>query len=163
MTAARFLSSRNLGRGRTEKGDKFGERGGELMFDGDGPDLWGGSGGGGGVDLPENVEDDITVCWVSGVLVGIPVGRVAMDFNVSGVDGAVACQERGVKEVGSSAMIPEARLAEGKRFARKGLHGIADEGFEPDTLENGFGKDGGWIFSKDVLLDPTPIASCHED
>ena len=86
MTAARFLSSRNLGRGRTEKGDKFGERGGELMFDGDGPDLWGGSGGGGGVDLPENVEDDITVSWVSRVLVSVPIGGVAMDFNVSRVD-----------------------------------------------------------------------------
>jgi hypothetical protein len=55
-----------------------------------------------------------------------------------------------VKEVGSSAMIPEARLAEGERFARKGLQGIADEGFEPDTLEDRLGKDGGWIFSKNV-------------
>ena len=68
-----------------------------------------------------------------------------------------------MKKVGSSTMIPEARLAEGKRFARKGLQGIADEGFKPNTLEDGFGKDGGWIFAKDVLVDPTPIASCHED
>ena len=68
-----------------------------------------------------------------------------------------------MKEVGSSAMIPEAGLAEGERFARKGLQGIADEGFEPDTLENGFGKDGGWIFSKNVLVDPTPIGTRHED
>jgi len=68
-----------------------------------------------------------------------------------------------VKKVGSSAMIPEAGLAEGERFARKGLQGIADEGFEPDTLENGFGKDGGWIFSQNVLVDPTPISSRHED
>ena len=68
-----------------------------------------------------------------------------------------------MKEVGSSAMIPEARLAEGERFARKGLQGIADEGFEPDTLEDGLGKDGGWIFSKDVLMNPTPIASRHKD
>ena len=68
-----------------------------------------------------------------------------------------------MKEVGSSAMIPEARLAEGERFARKGLQGIADERFEPDTLENGFGKDGGWIFSQDVLVDPTPITSRHKD
>ncbi len=68
-----------------------------------------------------------------------------------------------MKEVGSSAMIPEARLAEGERFARKGLQGIADEGFKPDTLEDGLGKDGGWIFSKDVLVDPTPIASRHKD
>ena len=86
MTAARFFSSSNLGRGCTEKGDKFGERGGELMFEGDGPDLGGWSRGGGGVDLPENMEDDVTVCWVSGVLVGIPVGGVAMNFNVSCVD-----------------------------------------------------------------------------
>ena len=86
MTAARFLSSRNLGGGCTEKGDKFGERGGELMFDSDRLDLWGGSGAGGRVDLPENVEDDITISWVSGVLVGIPIGGVAMDFNVSRVD-----------------------------------------------------------------------------
>jgi len=56
------------------------------MFDGDGPDFWGGSGGGGGVDLPENVEDDITVSWVSRVLVSVPIGGVAMDFNVSRVD-----------------------------------------------------------------------------
>jgi len=68
-----------------------------------------------------------------------------------------------VKKVGSSAMIPEAWLAEGERFAGKGLQGITDEGFEPDTLEDGFGKDGGWIFSKDVLVDPTPIASRHKD
>ena len=68
-----------------------------------------------------------------------------------------------MKKVGSSAMIPETRLAEGERFARKGLQGIADEGFEPDTLVNGFGKDGGWIFSKDVLVNPTPIASRHKD
>jgi hypothetical protein len=60
-------------------------------------------------------------------------------------------------------MIPEARLAKGERFARKGLQGIADEGFEPDTLEDGLGKDGGWIFSKDVLLDPTPIGIRHND
>ena len=86
MTAARFFSSRNLGGGCTEKGDKFGERGGELMFDGDGPDFRAGSGGGGGVGLPENVEDDITISWVSGVLVSIPIGGVAMDFNVSRVD-----------------------------------------------------------------------------
>jgi hypothetical protein len=68
-----------------------------------------------------------------------------------------------MKEVGSSTMIPEARLADGERFARKGLQGITYEGFEPDTLENGLGKDGGWIFSKDVLVDPTPIASRHKD
>ena len=68
-----------------------------------------------------------------------------------------------MKEVGSSTMIPEARLADGERFSRKGLQGIADEGFEPDTLEDGLGKDGGWIFSKDVLVDPTPIASRHKD
>jgi hypothetical protein len=83
VAAARFFSSRNLGGGCTEKGDKFGERGGELMFDGDGLDLWGGSGAGGGVELPENVKDDITISGVSGVLVGVPIGRVAMDFNVS--------------------------------------------------------------------------------
>ena len=86
MAAPRFFSSRNLGGGCTEKGDKFGERGGELMFNSDGLDLWGGSGAGGGVELPENVEDDITISWVSGVLVGIPIGGVAMDFNVSRVD-----------------------------------------------------------------------------
>ena len=86
MTAARFFSSRNLGGGCTEKGDKFGERGGELMFDGDGPDFWGGSGGGGGVDLPENVENDIAISWVSGVLVCVPIRGVAMDFNVSCMD-----------------------------------------------------------------------------
>ena len=56
------------------------------MFEGDGPDLGGWSRGGGEVDLPENMEDDFTVCWVSGVLVGIPVGGVAMNFNVSCVD-----------------------------------------------------------------------------
>jgi hypothetical protein len=86
VTAARFFSSRNLGGGCTKKRDKFGERGSELMLDSDGLDLWGGSGGGGGVDLPENVEDDITISWVSGVLVGIPIGGVPMDFNVSRVD-----------------------------------------------------------------------------
>ena len=86
MTAARFFSSRNLGGGCTEKGDKFGERSYELMFNSDGLDLWGGSGAGGGVELPENVEDDITISWVSGVLVGIPIGGVAMDFNVTRVD-----------------------------------------------------------------------------
>ncbi len=86
MTAARFFSSRNLGGGCTEKGDKFGERGGELMFDSDGSDLGGGSGGGGGVGLPENMENDIAISWVSGVLVGVPIGRVAMDFNVSRLD-----------------------------------------------------------------------------
>ena len=68
-----------------------------------------------------------------------------------------------MKEVGSSSMIPEARLAEGERFARKGLQGIVDEGFEPDTLKNGFGKNGSWIFSKNVLVDPTPIGSRHKD
>jgi len=86
VTAARFFSSRNLSGGCSEKRDKFGERGSELMLDSDGPDLWGGSGGGGGVDLPENVEDDITISWVSGVLVGVPIGGVAMDFNVTRVD-----------------------------------------------------------------------------
>jgi len=86
VAAARFFSSRNLGGGCSEKRDKFGERGGELMFDGDGPDFRRGSGGGVGVGLPENVEDDITISWVSGVLVGVPIGRVAMDFNVSCVD-----------------------------------------------------------------------------
>ena len=86
MTAARFFSSSNLGGGCTEKGDKFGERGGEWMFEGDGPDLGRGSGGGGGVGLPENMEDDIAISWVSGVLVGVPIGGVAMDFNVSRVD-----------------------------------------------------------------------------
>jgi hypothetical protein len=83
VTAARFFSTRNLGGGCTEKGDKFGERGCELVFDGDGSDLRGGSGRGRGVELPENVEDDITISWVSGVLVGIPIGGVAMDFNVT--------------------------------------------------------------------------------
>ncbi len=86
MTAARFFSTRNFGGGCTKKGDKFGERGSELMFDGDGSDLGGRSGGGGGVDLPENVEDDITISWISGVLVSIPIGGVAMDFNVSRLD-----------------------------------------------------------------------------
>jgi len=86
VTAAGFFSSRNLGGGCSEKRDKFGERGSKLMLDSDGPDLRGGSGGGGGVDLPENVEDDITISWVSGVLVGIPIGGVAMDFNVTRVD-----------------------------------------------------------------------------
>ncbi len=56
------------------------------MFEGDGPDLGRGSGGGGGVGLPENMEDDIAISWVSGVLVGVPIGGVAMDFNVSRVD-----------------------------------------------------------------------------
>ena len=68
-----------------------------------------------------------------------------------------------MKEVGSSAMVPEARLPEGERFARKGLQGIADERFEPDTLKNGLGEDGGWVLSKNVLVDPTPIGSRHKD
>ncbi len=86
MAAARFFSTRNLGGGCSEKGDKFGKRGSELMLDGDGLDLWGGSGGGGGVELPKNVEDDISISWVSRVLVSIPIGGVAMDFNVTRVD-----------------------------------------------------------------------------
>jgi len=57
-----------------------------LMLDGDGSDLGGGSGGCGGVDLPENVENDIAIGWVSRVLVGVPIGGVAMDFNVTRVD-----------------------------------------------------------------------------
>jgi hypothetical protein len=86
VTAARFFSSRNLGGGCSEKGYKFGERGSELMFDSDGPDFGGGSGRSGWVELPENVEDDIAISWVSGVLVGIPIRGVAMDFNVSCVN-----------------------------------------------------------------------------
>jgi hypothetical protein len=86
VTAARFFSSRNLSGGCSEKRDKFGERGSELMLDSDGFDLWGGSGGGGGVDLPENVENDIAISLVSGVLVGIQVRGVAVDFNVTRVD-----------------------------------------------------------------------------
>lgn len=95
--------------------------------------------GKGGVGLPEDVKNDLPVGGVTSVAVGFPIGGVAMDFNISSVGTAIGSRERGAKEIGSRPMIPKAGVMEGDEFALQGGQGILEQGFEPNSLEDGFG------------------------
>jgi len=69
--------------------------------------------GEGGVGLPENMENDISIGGICSVTVGIPIGGVAMYFNISCKSSPVLCKERGAKEVRAWAVIPDPRMFEG--------------------------------------------------
>ena len=66
-----------------KEGNKLGEGCSELMGESDLPDRRGREIGQGGVGLPENMENDILIGGICAVTVGIPIGGVAMYFNIS--------------------------------------------------------------------------------
>jgi hypothetical protein len=84
------------------------------------------------------MENNISVGGIRAVTVGIPIGRVAMYFNISCKSSPVLCKERGAKEVRAWAMIPDPRMFEGNQLSLKGGEGISDKKLEPDSLKNGF-------------------------
>jgi hypothetical protein len=85
------------------------------------------------------VKNDLPVGGVTSVAVGIPIGGVAMDFDISSVGTAIRSRERGAKKIGSRPMIPKAGVMEGDEFAMQSGQGVLEQGFEPDSLEDGFG------------------------
>ena len=66
-----------------KEGNELGEGCSELMGEGDLADRRGREIGEGGVGLPENMENNISVGGIRAMTVGIPIGRVAMYFNIS--------------------------------------------------------------------------------
>jgi hypothetical protein len=66
-----------------KEGDELGEGCSELMGKGYLADRSGREIGGGGVGLPENMENDLSIGRICAVTVGIPIGGVPMYFNIS--------------------------------------------------------------------------------
>jgi hypothetical protein len=66
-----------------KEGNKLGEGCSELMGEGDLADRSGCEIGEGGVGLPENMENDMLIRGIRAVTMGIPIGGVAMYFNIS--------------------------------------------------------------------------------
>ena len=83
MAATRLLTRKNLRWARSEEGNEFGEGCHELMGEGDLADRSGREVGEGGVSLPKNMKNDLSIAGISVVTVGIPIGGVAMYFNIS--------------------------------------------------------------------------------
>ncbi len=83
MAATRLFTRKNLRWAGSKKGDEFGKGCGELMGEGDLADRSGREVGQGGVGLPENMENDISIGGICAVTVGIPIGGVPMYFNIS--------------------------------------------------------------------------------
>ena len=67
----------------SEQGYEFGEGCSKLMGESDLANRRGREIGQGGVGLPENMENDILIGGICAVTVGIPIGGVAMYFNIS--------------------------------------------------------------------------------
>jgi hypothetical protein len=83
VAATRLFTRKNLRWACSEKGDEFGEGCRELMGQGDLADRSGREVGEGGVSLPKNMENDLSIAGISVVTMGIPIGGVAMYFNIS--------------------------------------------------------------------------------
>jgi hypothetical protein len=66
-----------------KEGNKLGEGCSKLMGESDLADRRGREIGQGGVGLPENMENDISIGGICAVTVGIPIRGVAMYFNIS--------------------------------------------------------------------------------
>jgi hypothetical protein len=83
VAATRLFTRKNLRWACSEKGDEFGEGCRELMGQGDLADRSGREVGEGGVSLPKNMENDLSIAGICVVTMGIPIGGVAMYFNIS--------------------------------------------------------------------------------
>jgi hypothetical protein len=83
VAAARLFTRKNLHRAGSEKGDELGEGCRELMCKGDLADRSEREVGEGWVSLPKNMKNDLSIAWICVVTVGIPIGGVAMYFNIS--------------------------------------------------------------------------------
>jgi hypothetical protein len=163
VAATRLFTCMNLRWAGPKEGDELGEGCSELMGEGDLADRSGCEIGEGGVGLPENMENDISIGGICAVTVGIPIGGVAMYFNISWKRSPVLCKERGAKEVRAWAMIPDSRMFEGNQLSLKGGEGISDKKLEPDSLKNGFWEYGAWLLPEHMALNPFPIWDWHRD
>jgi hypothetical protein len=85
------------------------------------------------------MKNDLPVGGVISVAVGIPIGGVAMDFDISSVSTAIRSRERSAKKIGARPVVPKTGVMEGDDFALQCGKGILEQGFEPDSLEDGFG------------------------
>jgi len=163
VTATRLFTWMNLRWACTKQRDELSEGCSELMGKGDLADRREREIGEGGVGLPENMENDISIGGICAVTVGIPIGGVTMYFNISWKSSPVWCKERGAKEVRAWTMIPDPRMFEGNQLSLKGGEGILDKKLEPDSLKNGFWKDGAWLLSQPMAPNPFPICDWHKD
>ncbi len=115
-------------------GEQFFEGGIEAFPEGEG-----GESAGGGVGLPDGMEDDAAVGGVDVVMMGSPIWGADVDFDVAVLGrGAVELDHRPL-EIGASPMIPEARMKDPQRFAVQGLEAVGAESLvQPDELEQAF-------------------------
>jgi len=88
MTLAGLFPGENFGWGSVEERDEFGEGCGKLMFQGDLADARG-SGEGTWIRLPKDMEGHIFISRVGRMSMGVPIGRVTVQLDISGEDLAI--------------------------------------------------------------------------
>jgi len=86
----------------------------------------------------DDMEYDVVVGRVSGVLVEVPVGGVHVDLDRASPAYA-AYGDAGVQEVGAGGGVQRARRVDGDRPSVDGGEGADEEPVEPEELEEGFG------------------------
>ena len=65
------------------------------------------------IGLPENVQKHILIGRVGGMLVGGPVGRVAVELHVPGESSPLRGGKGGPQKIWPGPVIPDARMMEG--------------------------------------------------
>jgi hypothetical protein len=163
MALAGLFPGKDFSGGGPKERDEFGEGCGELMFQRDLAKV-----GTRGMDaawirLPKDMESHMIVSGVDRMRVGVPIGGVAVQLDVTGKGLAVGGRKGGAKKVGTSTVIPDSWVVEGDFFSRKGGEWVADELFKPDPLQDRFGENGSGLFPEDVFPSPTAIGEHHGD
>lgn len=163
MALAGLFPGKDFSGGGPKERDEFGEGCGELMFQRDLAKV-----GTRGMDaawirLPKDMEGHMIISGVDRMRMGVPIGGVAVQFDITGEGLPVGGREGGTKKVGTSTVIPDSGVVEGDFFSRKGGEWVADELFKPDPLQDRFGENGSGLFPEDVFPHPTAIGDHHGD
>ena len=163
VTLAGLFAGEDLRGGGAKEGDQFGEGCGQLVFQGDLANRLGSVGGIGRVLLPKNMEGHLAIRGIVGMGMGVPVGGVTVQFDITGDRLATRDRKGGAQKVGTSAVIPDAGMEQGNSLAGQRGERLADELFEPDPLEDGFGKNGGRLLPQKIFADPSAVGDDHGD
>ncbi len=123
------------GRFAQEPGNEIGKGGVEDGLEGED-----GTSGGGSDPIPDDVEDDVAIGGIGGVVMPGPADGFDIDFDVAGDRGMIVELEDGLFEVGSGGAVEEAGMEDDEGGAVLGEEGVAlDPLMTPEMLEPTFG------------------------
>lgn len=139
------------------------QRGGDLMFQGNLTDAAPGRIGPCRVHLPENVQKDIPISGIGGMLMGRPIRGMTVELHVTGEGVPIVGGKSGTQEIGAGPAVPDPGVVQPNRLPGQSDQRIPDQLLKPDPLEDGFRQNGCRLLPKKIRPNPPPIAEAHQD